>query len=166
MPLKAKYCSQCGAEVTVRVVDDRQREVCTSCDTVFYQNPLPVAGSVVLNENREVLLVKRKREPKKGMWCLPIGFAEVNETIADAACRELKEETGVKGQVMRLLDAGSFENDFYGDLLIVTFELQKIGGAEQAGDDAEKVSYFPLNWLPPLAFSANEKALEVCAKLH
>lgn len=166
MSLKAKYCSQCGAAVVTRMVEDRPREVCPECDAISYQNPLPVAASVVLNQDREVLLVKRKREPHKGMWCLPIGFAETGETIAGAARRELKEETGVEGRVLRLLDTHSFDSDYYGDLLIVTFELEKIGGVEQAGDDAQTVSYFPINWLPPLAFDANEKAINACADAH
>jgi len=166
MPLKAKYCSQCAAVVATRPLEGRLREVCPQCGTVFYQNPLPVAACVVLNQHREVLLVKRKQEPRKGMWCLPIGFAETSETIGDAARRELKEEAGIEGRVLRLLDAGSFESDFYGDLLIVSFELEKIGGEERAGDDAEAVSYFPLNWLPPLAFSANDKAIEACVETH
>ena len=166
MPLTAKYCSRCAAPLTTRVVEDRSREVCPNCGTVFYRNPLPVAASVVLNEDREVLLVKRKRDPHKGMWCLPIGFAEMNETIAQAAQRELKEETGVEGQVLRLIDADSFDSDHYGDLLIVSFEMQKVGGTELAGDDAEAVSYFPLNWLPKLAFSSNDKALKACAAAY
>lgn len=166
MPLKAKFCSNCGGPIETRVLDDRPREVCPVCETVFYRNPLPVAASVVLNENREVLLVKRKREPHKGMWCLPIGFAETGETIGQAARRELKEETGIGGRILRLLDADSYQSDFYGDLLIVTFELAKIEGVEQAGDDAEAVSYFPINSLPELAFSSNEKALRYCAAVH
>ena len=117
MPVSAKFCSQCAAPVIKRVVEDRAREMCSECGTVFYRNPLPVAASVVLNDKREVLLVKRKNEPHKGMWCLPIGFAELDETIVQAAQRELKEETGIEGQILRLLDADSFESDFYGDLL-------------------------------------------------
>ena len=66
MSLRAKYCSQCGAEVVTRMMEDRPREVCSVCGTVFYKNPLPVAASVVLNKDREVLLVKRRNEPKKG----------------------------------------------------------------------------------------------------
>ncbi len=166
MALKAKYCSQCSGNVTVHVVEGRSREVCADCGTIFYENPLPVAASVVLNDKREVLLVRRQREPRKGEWCLPIGFAETDETIGEAARRELKEETGVEGRVVRLLDADSFESDFYGELLIVSFELEKLGGKERAGDDAEAVAYFPLDQLPPLAFSSNEKALERCVDAH
>ncbi len=95
MSVKPDYCARCGQAVVTRVVCDRQRVVCPACETVFYENSLPVAASIVLNERREVLLVKRKREPHKGKWRLPMGFAEMGETIADAAVRELKEETGV-----------------------------------------------------------------------
>ncbi len=166
MSLKAKYCSQCGASIELRRVEGRARECCTACGTIFYQNPLPVAAGVVLNANRRVLLVKRRREPYQGMWCLPIGFAEVGETIGQAARRELREETGLEGRILRLLDADSFGSETYGELLIVTFEMEKVSGVEQAGDDAIEVAYFPLDALPPLAFSSNEKAVRFCAAAH
>jgi ADP-ribose pyrophosphatase YjhB (NUDIX family) len=166
MPLKPKYCSQCGTAVVAQVVNGCSRLACPACDTVFYENPLPVAAAVVLNGRREVLLVQRQREPHQGMWCLPMGFAEMHETIAQAAQRELHEETGVKARVLRLLDADSFESSFYGELLIVTFELEKVAGQEQAGDDATEVRYFPLAGHPQLAFSSNEIALRACAAAH
>lgn len=136
------------------------------CGEVFYQNPLPAAAALVLDDDRRVLLVKRGIVPNKGMWCLPIGFAEMGETIAEAALRELHEEAGVVGRVSRLIDADSWESEYYGDLLVVTFEVQKISGNEKAGDDAEDVGYFALDRLPPLAFPSNEKAIRLCADLH
>jgi 8-oxo-dGTP diphosphatase len=166
MPLKPNYCARCGHVVVTRFVDDRPRVVCPACDTVFYENPLPVAAAIVLNDRREVLLVKRRREPHKGEWCLPMGFAEMGETIAAAARRELREETGIDARAVRLLDADSFESTHYGDLLIVTFEMKKVGGNEQPGDDAEAVRYFPIAQHPPLAFSSNEKALRACATAY
>ena len=166
MPIERNFCARCGQAVTTRVVVDRPRLVCASCGAIFYENPLPVAAAVVLNERREVLLVKRRNEPYQGGWCLPMGFAEMGETIADAALRELKEEAGLDALVLRLLDADSVESDFYGDLLIVTFEMRKTGGEEQAGDDAEEVRYFPLESPPPLPFSSNVKALKTCALAH
>ena len=136
------------------------------CGTVFYQNPLPAAGALVLDDQRRVLLVRRKYPPNEGMWCLPIGFAETGETIAEAALRELHEETGVAGRVMRLIDVDSSHGEFYGDVLVVTFEVEKLLGMERPGDDAEEVDYFPLDRLPLLAFPHNEKAIRLCADLH
>jgi 8-oxo-dGTP diphosphatase len=166
MPMRPDYCARCGKALVTRVADGRPRAVCPECETIFYDNPLPVAASVVLSAHREVLLVKRKRAPHKGEWCLPMGFAETGETIAAAALRELKEETGIEAQVLRLLDVDSLESSHYGDLLIVTFEMQKVGGIEEAGDDAEEVRYFPIAAPPALAFRSNEKALRVCAAAH
>jgi len=147
-------------------VGDRPREVCSVCGTVFYQNPLPAAAALVLDDNRRVLLVKRKYPPNKGMWCLPIGFAEMGETIAQAALRELHEETAVVGRIFRLIDADSWSSSFHGDLLVVTFEVEKVAGIETPGDDAEDAGYYPFDQLPPLAFPSNEKAIRLCADLH
>ena len=166
MPLTRSYCSECGSLVVVRDVMGHTRTVCPACETVFYSNPLPVAASIVLNDKREVLLVRRKQDPYRGEWCLPMGFAEVGETIADAALRELAEETGIEARVYCLIDADSFESESYGDLLIVTFEMEKTGGEERPGDDAEDVRYFPLDRRPALPFDSNEKALRTCAQLH
>ena len=164
--MKAAYCSQCGGPIEERLVGDRTREVCATCDTVFYRNPLPAAGALVLDDNRRVLLVKRKYPPNEGQWCLPIGFAEMGESIASAALRELCEETGVAGRILRLIDADSWSGKFYGDLLVVTFEVEKTGGDERPGDDAAEVQYFPIDRLPVLAFPSNEKAIRLCADLH
>lgn len=164
--MQARYCAKCGGPIEIRTVGDRPREVCRACETVFYQNPLPAAAALILDEQRRVLLVRRRYEPAVGMWCLPIGFAEMGETIAEAALRELHEEAGVAGRVLRLIDADSWTGPFYGDLLIVTFEVEKTGGVERAGDDADAVEYFPIDQLPPLAFPSNEKAIRLCAELH
>lgn len=160
------FCAACGAELARKEIAGVEREVCPACGRIAYRNPLPVAATIVLNEMREVLLVKRRNEPQRGMWCLPIGFAEMNETIEEAALRELWEETGIRGRVLRLLDTDSHVSGFYGDLLIVTFEAAVEAGEPRAGDDAEEVAYFSIDDLPPLAFAANTKALAVCRALH
>jgi len=164
--MNALFCSKCGGPIDVQIVGDRPREVCSVCGMVFYQNPLPAAGALVLDAKRQVLLVKRKFPPNKGMWCLPIGFAETGETIAEAALRELHEESGVEGRILRLIDADSWSGAYYGELLVVTFEVEKTAGTEAPGDDAEDVGYFPIDRLPPLAFPSNEKAIRLCADLH
>jgi 8-oxo-dGTP diphosphatase len=161
-----QYCSQCGHTTEVREVGGRKREVCSDCGMIFYRNPLPVAATIVLNHDRKVLLVKRKHEPLKGLWCLPMGFAELDETIAQACLRELMEETGLQARINRLIAVRSTVIEPYGDLLIVIFEVEKTAGFEKAGDDAEEVAYFPMHDLPPLAFEPNEYAIKACLKIH
>lgn len=150
----------------MQLIGDREREVCSVCGEVFYQNPLPAAAALVLDDERRVLLVRRGIVPNKGMWCLPIGFAEMGETIAEAALRELHEEAGIIGRIRQLIDADSSEGGYYGDVLVVTFEVEKLSGTETPGDDAEDVGYFALDRLPPLAFPSAEKAIKICAGLH
>ena len=164
--MKLGYCERCGAALVEMDLQGRTREVCSECGRVAYRNPLPVAASVVLNEDREVLLVRRRFDPHAGLWCLPTGFAELEETIDEAALRELAEETGIEGRIHRLLLARSHSDGFYGDLLFVCFEVTRTGGSEAAGDDAADVRYFPIGEVPPLAFPAHDEAVEVCAALY
>ena len=88
-----KFCPSCGHS-TERLVpegDNRERDVCTACDKIHYQNPRIIAGCLVAWEDK-VLLCKRAISPRKGYWTLPAGFMEVGETIEQAALRETVEE--------------------------------------------------------------------------
>lgn len=89
-----KFCSNCGApdiEYRVPAGDNRQRHVCPRCDTVFYDNPRVVAGTIPVWEDR-ILLCRRAIEPRLGYWTLPAGFMENAESTFDAAVRETLEE--------------------------------------------------------------------------
>jgi ADP-ribose pyrophosphatase YjhB (NUDIX family) len=92
-----KYCSGCGEEVTQKVPDDdtRHRYVCLGCETIHYQNPNIVAGTIPVHEGK-VLLCKRAIEPRYGFWTLPAGFMENQETTMEAAARETWEEAEAK----------------------------------------------------------------------
>ena len=98
-----KFCSQCGAPVSARVPegDTRHRHVCDSCDTIHYQNPNIVAGCIPEWEDR-ILLCRRAIEPRRGLWTLPAGFMENDETTLDAAKRETYEEANAKVEVLSL----------------------------------------------------------------
>lgn len=93
-----QHCRECGAPVTYRLPDDgdtHPRAVCTRCGTIHYENPLMVVGTVpVLGER--VLLCQRNIEPRKGLWTLPAGFMELDETTAQGAARETDEEAGAE----------------------------------------------------------------------
>lgn len=160
MTVQRKYCPNCKSKITRKIIEKRSRDYCPSCDTIFYDNPLPVVSAVVPNKKREILLVLRDRDPYAGQWCLPSGFVELNESIEKAIIRELKEETGIKGKVLRLLDTNSRYNEVYGDLIWVTFEVKKSSGTVKPGDDARDAKFFPVNDLPKLPFHANRRAVK------
>lgn len=166
MKKKRIFCSYCGAPITVKFIDEKYRDHCDNCNTTFYENPLPVASCIVINDKREVLLVQRKNDPYKNMWCLPIGFAETGESIEQAALRELKEEAGVTGEIVRIIDVDTVSNYFYGDLAIITFEVKQLSPTIKAGDDALDAKFFPLSNYPPLAWESNEKALHKFIEIY
>lgn len=158
MVMKRKYCPHCGESISRRPEGEIERDYCGFCRVFFYDNPLPVASVIVVHK-REVLLVKRKFDPYKGMWCLPSGFAETGESIETAALRELEEETGIKGKIIDFVCADSIYNKVYGDLIFITYEVEWLRNNLKAGDDAEEVKFFPLEDIPPLAFESNMKAV-------
>lgn len=88
------FCSQCGAPVHLGypLGDDRQRYICTRCETVHYENPCIVAGTLTVSDDGRVLLCKRAIEPRLGYWTLPAGFMENAESTEQAALRETREE--------------------------------------------------------------------------
>jgi 8-oxo-dGTP diphosphatase len=166
--MERKFCGACAGPLESRRIDDHERLVCTRCGEVHYQNPLPVASVLVPGPGpvRSLLVVKRKFEPHRGSWCLPIGFAELSENIEQAALRELKEEAGIDARITGLLDASSYMSPMYGDVLIVTFEAAKVGGTERPGDDALEARYAPLDDLPDLPFEPQRRAVAAYIRLH
>ena len=73
--------------------DTHERQVCTTCGFIAYENPKIVVGSVVVHDDR-VLMCRRAIEPRHGYWTLPAGYLELHETTAAGACREALEEAG------------------------------------------------------------------------
>jgi len=97
------YCSQCGAEVGVRVPegDNRPRHVCGACGAIHYQNPKVVVGCIP-EWGDQILLCRRAIEPRYGLWTLPAGFMERGETTQDGAARETLEEAHARVEVLDL----------------------------------------------------------------
>ena len=88
-----KYCSNCGKPVEIKVPagDNRQRAVCTACNTIHYENPRMVLGCIPVWED-QILMCRRAIEPRYGFWTVPAGFMENDESLAQAAARETWEE--------------------------------------------------------------------------
>jgi ADP-ribose pyrophosphatase YjhB (NUDIX family) len=88
-----KFCSHCGQpnNKIIPTGDNRERYVCSICDTIHYQNPRIIAGCLPIH-GEQVLLCKRAIEPRLGRWTLPAGFMENGETTEEGALRESFEE--------------------------------------------------------------------------
>jgi ADP-ribose pyrophosphatase YjhB (NUDIX family) len=102
--LPTKHCKNCGTALVVRVPDDgdtKHRGVCPACNTIHYENPLLIVGTVP-HWGDQVLLCKRNIEPRFGKWTLPAGFLELHETTAAGAARETNEEAGAQIEMQGL----------------------------------------------------------------
>ncbi len=101
-----------------------------------------------------VLLVKRKYDPFKGRWAIPGGFVLDDESLDQAARRELREETGVRDVYLeQLYTFGDPGRDPRGRVVTVAyFALVASDRALEAGTDAADAAWHPADRLPPLAF--------------
>jgi ADP-ribose pyrophosphatase YjhB (NUDIX family) len=92
---------------------------------------------VVRDAENRLLLVQRGHPPAQGSWTLPGGRVEPGESPAEAAAREVREETGLQVEVGRLLATlpvlGYVVHDFTATVT---------GGTLRAGDDADDVRWF------------------------
>ncbi len=154
-----KYCLKCGAKLELSWIEDEKRLACPECHWVSYENPLPSSAALVRNERGEVLLVKRGKEPGKGKWALPSGFIEIDETPKKACLRELKEETGLKGEVLRLVGVYSQKSLLYRNVIIIGYEVNASGNLSP-GSDSLETGFFPLSNLPDIPFSSHRKMIE------
>ena len=95
-----KFCSQCGKPVAQRVPDgdNLPRHICDHCETIHYHNPKIVTGCLPVWEDK-ILLCKRAIEPRYGLWTLPAGFMENDETLEQAAERESREEANANLEI-------------------------------------------------------------------
>jgi len=152
------HCSKCGNPVALTVPDgdNRQRYVCSSCDTVHYQNPLIVVGCVPQQQGR-ILLCRRSIEPRHGYWTLPAGFMELGESLQQGAARETWEEACAEVEIGRLfasvdvIHAGQVHFFFHATL---------VGGHSPGAESLETELFDPddIPW-SDLAFKSVEFAL-------
>ena len=123
-----------------------------------YPRPAVTADIIILkkiDDQQFVLLIERKNPPFEGMWALPGGFVEMNETLEEAALRELHEETGIAGIELKQFHTFSTVNRDPRHRTITTVFIgytDNKTAIPKAGDDAAKADWFALDNLPPLAF--------------
>lgn len=126
------------------------------------RRPVPAVGVVCLR-GREVLLIRRGTSPLLGAWSLPGGRIEWGERAADAALRELREETGVEAELAGLLDVvdGLFTSRRSGETtrhyLLVDYAARWRSGEPRAGDDAAEAAFHPLDGLDGLGLWAETR---------
>lgn len=107
----------------------------------------------------KVLLIKRGLAPFRGKWALPGGFVRVDETLDEAARRELREEAGLERVFLeQLYTFGAVKRDPRERVVSVAYyALVRLSDhTTRAATDANDALWFPLNDHPPLAFDHAE----------
>jgi UDPglucose 6-dehydrogenase len=129
-----------------------------------YYNPA-LAVNAVIPKNNSILLVRRNIEPFKGLWSLPGGFVEHDETVEESLVREVEEETGLKVKPLRII--GVFSHPLRSPVkhvVAICYESTILGGELKARSESAEVKFFPMESLPKLAFD-HEKILREYLKL-
>jgi ADP-ribose pyrophosphatase YjhB (NUDIX family) len=117
----------------------------------------PLVGTDVFvpDKSGRVLLIRRA---DNGMWALPGGFHDLDETPATCAVRECLEETGLSIRIVRLL--GVFSSNRYaevnyphkgGKYVHILFLAERMGGIATTTNEAREIGFFPEQEIPPLS---------------
>jgi 8-oxo-dGTP diphosphatase len=147
------HCGRCGG----RLGAERPHPVCTACGATAFRDPKVGVGAVVQDDAGRVLLVRRGVDPGRGLWALPAGYVDADEDPRNAAAREVREETGLRVEVGRLLDVHAGTGG--GASFFLSFAATVVAGELVAGDDALDVVFADLDALPELAFASTRAAV-------
>ena len=156
-----EYCSNCGNKNERGHIDGNTRFHCVKCKAIHYENPKPTA-TLICPKGDSILLGRRAFDPGKGEWGLPGGFMELNETLEEAAQRELKEETNLDGKVTKILGTCSHYGSVFGDILLIGLVVQiNDWSIMNEGDDIYDLQFFDLDNSPDLAFDCHRKIVSL-----
>jgi len=128
-----RFCSRCGATMVARLIDGRERLACAECGHVAFASCSLSAGGLLIREEK-VLLIQRGVKPNKGLWTLPGGYVEIDETPDQAVVREVAEETGLETRAFGLIGLWSASRENQQTVYCV-FRLELTGALEQLKED-------------------------------
>ncbi len=158
------YCPRCAA------ANEHVGKIpfhCCSCNLVLYFGPVAAVGGLVVNDAGELLLVRRAKDPGKGMFGLPGGFIDRDETAEAALEREILEETGltIRSAKLTMTHPNSYR---YGGITVpvldLFFECRVVDASKLELVDGELSDW---QWTRPtpehlqqMAFHSNRLALQ------
>lgn len=111
------------------------------------------------DEDLKVLLIRRDLPPFEDKWALPGGFVRLEETLEEAARRELQEETSLERVFLeQLYTFGGIDRDSRERVITVAYyALVRLSDHRvQAATDARDAVWFAMDDLPPLAFDHDQ----------
>ncbi|MBL8891707.1 MAG: NUDIX domain-containing protein [Planctomycetaceae bacterium] len=159
-----RFCPRCGH---AHPNPGQSPFQCSQCGWSYYFGPVSAVGALIINDQRQMLLVKRARDPGKGMLGLPGGFVDAGETAEQALQREVREETGleIEGAQLLLTYPNQYRHcDFVVPVLDFFFQCRPVDASCLHLADGELSAF---QWTRPtteqlgrMAFPSNRMAIE------
>jgi ADP-ribose pyrophosphatase YjhB (NUDIX family) len=166
-PHNVRFCALCGGAMRLReVLPDRKRfKVCAQCGYVDFPGPKLVAGCLVIEERR-VLLLRRGIMPQLGKWTFPGGYVDLGETPEQAALRETIEEVRMRVELGPML--GLFSDPAHPIAAVAVYLAKPGAEVPSTSDEATEVRYFAKEEIPwkDLAFQTTTSALHAWISLR
>lgn len=121
-------------------------KICTVKRNIKTPRKISAVVSALIEKDRKILLVKRKRSKKAfpGFWGLPTGKVKAGETLEEALIRETKEETSLKIKPLELFHLTQEFHDNHHHL-VFCFKTKIVGGKLKAGSDVCDIKWFNVN---------------------
>ena len=158
------YCPRCG---TQHPDPGKVPFRCGECQFAMFFGPVAAVGALIINDQDQLLLVRRARNPGKGKWGLPGGFVDRDETAEDALRREVREETRLELTSLDLLTTFPNQYDYQGILSWVIDLFYVCRAADESSITLEAKELDQFVWSDPqdkylnqMAFPSNRRAIE------
>ncbi len=157
-----KFCPSCASPLSPRELEGHTRLVCSSetCGYVFYDNPAPVVAALI-EHGETVLLVRNKGWPEK-WYGLVSGFLEKGESPEQGVLREVKEEVGLKGEIVSFIGAYPFHEM---NQIILAYHVRGHGEIV-VGDEIAGVKAVPPDKLRPWPLGTGQAVRDWLAARH
>ena len=141
--------------------------------TYNYPRPALTVDCIVFGLDAElelkIMLIKRDISPFQGEWAIPGGFVRMDETLEQAALRELQEETGIHDVFLeQLYTFGDLERDPRDRTITVSYYalINLVEQQIQAATDASEANWFRISEIPKLAFDHDQILQTAIARLR
>jgi ADP-ribose pyrophosphatase YjhB (NUDIX family) len=154
-----RFCPNCRATLHERDIDGKRRMACPICQFVHWNNPIPVASVLVPSaDGKGVCLIKRSIPPKVGDYALPGGFLEPGEDPAEGGKREVKEETGLDVEIVRLLSMVAIPR---ANQILIFYLAKPTSQTPTTSNETSEVAFYPWDQLPAnIAFPIHKSVID------
>jgi ADP-ribose pyrophosphatase YjhB (NUDIX family) len=92
----ANFCPECGTKTERHFVAGRERDACPACGYVEFARTKIGVGALVFRGDSVLLVERSSRDNTDGLWTIPSGYQEMDETLEEAVVREVWEETSLR----------------------------------------------------------------------